>query len=58
MKNLIKNKIHLNKSVLILLVILGLIYLSNLFFPITFDDDFAYAAKGNQIGRASCRERV
>ena len=47
MKNLIKNKIHLNKSVLILLVILGLIYLSNLFFPITFDDDFAYAAKGN-----------
>ncbi len=47
MKNLIKNKIHLNKSVLILLVILGLICLSNLFFPITFDDDFAYAAKGN-----------
>ncbi len=47
MKNLITNKIHLNKSVLILLIILGLIYLSNLFFPVTFDDDFAYATKGN-----------
>ena len=47
MKNLITNKIHSKQSVLILLVILGLIYLSNLFFPVTFDDDFAYAAKGN-----------
>ena len=47
MKNLITNKIHSKQSVLILLVILGLIYLSNLFFPITFDDDFGYATEGN-----------
>ncbi len=42
-----KNKFIINKTIIGLVIIFILVYLANLMFPITFDDDFAYAEAGN-----------